>query len=193
VIIVATVILTACSSKSSSDAQGSRSRVAESTGVTNETESLELAATELEDTDKTSEIDEVDSIEESSEAKSVTEGEVKPDLIIPENLYITQLNDIYLNFDEYDGKIVEIEGMKFVYDGYKFVGRYGPGCCANDSVALLEYECDPSLEEGIELESTWIKVTGVLRLGNDGTMDYIYIETISIETPEIRGEETVTS
>jgi len=47
-------------------------------------------------------------------------------LVIGDDYFITQLNDIYYNVDDYIGKTIEIEGFPLSDPSYKFVGRYGP-------------------------------------------------------------------
>lgn len=41
-----------------------------------------------------------------------------------DNQFITQINDIYYNFDEYKGKTIQIEGFPMTNGQYVFVGRY---------------------------------------------------------------------
>ena len=52
----------------------------------------------------------------------------KIDIVVGDKLYMTQINDWYTNFSEYDGKSVEIEGYYMVFSNYTFVGRKGPTC-----------------------------------------------------------------
>lgn len=105
-------------------------------------------------------------------------------------MYITQLNDIYLNSSKYLGKTIQIEGFPMSSSELKFVGRYGPGCCVNDEYACMEYQ----YSENIELvdEEDWIRVKGTIEQGeeDDGT-EYIYIKATSVEKLETRGQDTV--
>ena len=45
---------------------------------------------------------------------------------LKEDYFITQINDMYLNPDEYVGKTIIIEGFPLSYLDEKFVGRFGP-------------------------------------------------------------------
>jgi len=116
--------------------------------------------------------------------------EEKIDIVVQENQYITQINDIYFNFDEYEGKTIQIEGFPMTYNGFVFVGRYGPGCCANDEYACLEYEYSENLD--LVDEKDWIRVIGTIEKGIDEGMEYIYIKATSVEKLETRGADRVT-
>ena len=71
---------------------------------------------------------------ESSETQKQKAADL-PTLEIKEKLFIAQTNDVYLNPDEYMGRRIRLEGL-FKADSYvgsaqtyRFVLRYGPGCC----------------------------------------------------------------
>lgn len=113
------------------------------------------------------------------------------DIKVRDNYYITQLNQIYYNKQEYKGKTIEIEGFPLETEEYKFVGRYGPGCCSGDQYAYIEYQYDKDIE--LEPEKDWIKVTGTLEIENDGGTDYIYIKASNIEKLTTRGKDTVSN
>jgi hypothetical protein len=89
-----------------------------------------------------------------------------PDIVVGDNLYATQINDWYINFGDYDGKTVEIEGYYVDLDGYSFVGRKGPSCpyCSGGYVSF-EFSADEDLS--VLVSESWIRVTGILR---DGAM-----------------------
>ncbi|MDR3148977.1 MAG: hypothetical protein LBT88_03020, partial [Oscillospiraceae bacterium] len=63
---------------------------------------------------------------------------------IKEKLFIAQLNDIYLNQDDYLGMTVKFEGMFTQYTWaennmtYYLVYRNSPGCCGADGQAGFE-------------------------------------------------------
>lgn len=113
------------------------------------------------------------------------------DIKIRDNYFIKQLNQIYYNKEEYAGKTIEIEGFPLETEQYKFVGRYGPGCCTGDQYAYIEYKYDKELE--LEEEKDWIKVTGTLQIENDGQMDYICIKASNVEKLATRGNDTVSN
>lgn len=116
----------------------------------------------------------------------------KIDIVVGDNYYATQINDWYANFNDYDGKTVEIEGYYIDSNPYKFVGRFGPSCpyCAVGYVAFEFFTNDDlsSLISGTD----WIKVKGILRKGNDSSGEFYYIETMSIEKGAV-GKDTVTN
>lgn len=113
------------------------------------------------------------------------------DIVMQDNQFITQINDIYYNFEEYEGKTIQIEGFPMSYEGLVFVGRYGPGCCSGDGYAYLEYEYPEKLQ--LEDEKDWIRVIGTIEKGNDNGMEYIYIKATSVEKLETRGVDRVTT
>lgn len=129
---------------------------------------------------------EVNSVNEANEINTNNE---KTDIILGDNMFIAQINDIYLNYKDYIGKTIEIEGFPLAYDKYKFVGRYGPGCCVGDGYAYIEYEYDKNIE--LLSEKDWIKVTGEIEMGYDGRTDYVYIKAKSVEKLDVRGKDTV--
>lgn len=108
-----------------------------------------------------------------------------------DDYFMTQINEIYYNPDDYVGKKIEIEGFPMESpDGYKFVGRYGPGCCGNDGYVYLEYVYN---KENIPLvvEKDWIKVKGTIKKIVDQTGTVIYIEATSVEKLSTRGVDRV--
>lgn len=86
----------------------------------------------------------------------------KIDVDITDNYFIAQTNDVYINYDDYDGKIVRIEGYFYVYQDYKTgqnyyaIVRNSPGCCGNDGLAGLDIKYNGEYPA----EKTWIKVIG---------------------------------
>ena len=127
---------------------------------------------------------------------TLSDNEIKADIVLKDNYYDTQIKDIMYNFDTYKGKVIEIEGMYLDMDPYTVVGRYStnalcPYCPAGYSA--FEYIWNG---EKIKLENTtsWIKVIGTLCVGNDetsGYQDYYYIDAISVEVMNERGLDTV--
>ena len=111
------------------------------------------------------------------------------DIVMKDDYFIEQLNDIYYNTDEYLGKTIKIEGFPMVSKEYKFVARFGPGCCVGDGYAYIEYTYDKELE--LVDEEDWIRVIGVLKKGKMGVAEYVYIEATSVEKLEERGNDTV--
>ncbi|KAB1439869.1 hypothetical protein [Candidatus Galacturonibacter soehngenii] len=116
------------------------------------------------------------------------------DIVVGDEYYSTQINDWYMNFEEYEGKTVEIEGYYIAdYLPYLFVGRYGPTCpyCQGGYVCFEFY----TKEDLTQLVSgqDWIKVKGILRQDEDESGQFYYIETMSVEKMEEVGLDTVTN
>lgn len=119
-----------------------------------------------------------------------TEGDV---LEIGEKMFLTQINDMYYNFDNYKDKTVIVEGMYalfYSWDGSAtapVVYRRGPGCCGNDGWGgfLLKYDGEyPN-------ENDWIRVTGTPELVEEGYYLNLYLNVTSLEVKTERGAEFV--
>lgn len=115
------------------------------------------------------------------------------DITVGDSLYMTQINDWYTNFSDYNGKTVEIEGYYLNFDPYSFVGRYGPTCpyCTGGFVDF-EFLTDQDISTYKD-SKTWVKVEGILRKGYDTNSagDFYYIEATSIEIQDKVGQDTV--
>lgn len=129
---------------------------------------------------------------------SITNDEVKPDIVIGDEFYDTQITDIYYNYSSYKDKIVEIEGMYMESESYTFVGRYSTSNLCQfcpQGFSYLEY-----IWEGEKLNFTekkeWLKIKGTIEKGNDETsyyQDFYYIKPLSIEVMNQRGKDTVSN
>lgn len=126
---------------------------------------------------------------EQQQTKKPANSETKIDIVMQDTQFITQINDIYYNFDEYKGKTIQIEGFPMTNGQYVFVGRYGPGCCSGDGYAFMEYEYPEKLD--LEDEKDWIRVIGTIEKGFDEGGEYIYIKATSVEKLETRGVDRV--
>lgn len=119
------------------------------------------------------------------------------DIVVGDNYFDTTINDMFLNYDKYKDKKIEIEGIYFVNETYTFVGRYSesnlcPYCPTGYS--YLEYQLDGKLDYKFTDEKEWIKVIGTLQKANDETSnyeDYFYLKVINLEIMNKRGQETV--
>ncbi|MCR5763012.1 MAG: hypothetical protein K6G00_06485 [Treponema sp.] len=120
----------------------------------------------------------------------IPEGDI---LEIKERLFLTQINDIYFNYDRYKDKTIVVEGM-FTYlvsylDNSQFpaVYRRGPGCCGNDGWGgfMLDYE-GPFPEP-----EAWIKVVGKPIMKEYKGYQDLYLKVLSFEVKTERGLEFV--
>lgn len=108
-----------------------------------------------------------------------------------DNTFITQVNDLYFNIDNYLGKEIEIEGFPLFDSGYTFVSRFGPGCCVGDGIAYLEFVYNEDIEL-IEYDD-WILVKGIISkdIEPSSGIEYLYIDATSVEVLDYRGLDTV--
>ena len=109
-------------------------------------------------------------------------------LEIKDNFFIEQTNDIYLNYKDYVGKTVKMEGLVYSYqddngDTCYAVVRNTPGCCGNDGLAGLDIRYDKDYPK----VNTWIEVVGVI--GTD-TMYGETIPAIQVSTMEEKEQGT---
>lgn len=114
------------------------------------------------------------------------------DIVVGDQYYATQINDWYMNFEQYEGKSVEIEGYYIdEFAPYLFIGRYGPTCpyCQGGYVSFEIY-ADEDLSR-FQNAKDWIKVKGILREDTDNTGKFYYIEVMSVDKMEDVGVETV--
>lgn len=128
-------------------------------------------------------------IETVQQEQTKEQEKIKADIVMGNDFFVTQINEFYANFEDYEGKTVEIEGFKLMSGDYTFIGRYGPGCCVNDEFACLEYSYNGDLD--IDIEKDWVKMIGKLTLGNDNGVEYIYLDVLSAEILQERGIDTV--
>lgn len=144
-------------------------------------------------------------IETKSASNSQNNNELKQDKIdtstldmnnvieIKERMFINQCNDVYLNPDDYRGKIIKLQG---IYDGFtdketgeklNFVFRYGPGCCGYDGVAGFEFD----YKGNIPNPQDWIEVVGVVEILEIDNYETVRLNAISLNVLDKRGKEFV--
>lgn len=128
---------------------------------------------------------------------SIDGKKYKADFVVGDNYFDTTITDMYYNSENYMNKNIEIEGMYFENLPYTFVGRYSTSnLCAYCPVgySFLEYQLKGSLDRKFTEELDWIKVIGTLAKGNDETSnyeDYYYLEVLSLEVMNKRGQATI--
>lgn len=115
------------------------------------------------------------------------------ELYIREKMFITQINDIFYNISDYEGKTIAVEGMFRIFPGLDgepdipVVFRNGPGCCGNDGWAgfLLHYDGEyPEIDD-------WILVKGTPEIVQTELYMQLYLNVISLEVKQERGAEFV--
>ena len=111
---------------------------------------------------------------------------------IPEKMFVTYVNEIYTNTEDYLGKTIQLEGMYKAeeYEGkvYSYVYRQGPGCCGSDGGT-----CGFEFTYGGETpaDDDWIEVTGTLRSYEQDGLTYLTIDAGSVKVLDTRGAEIV--
>jgi uncharacterized membrane protein YcgQ (UPF0703/DUF1980 family) len=117
------------------------------------------------------------------------------DIVVGDNLYATQMNDWFMNFKQYEGKVIEIEGYYIGdFKPYDFIGRYGPTCpyCQGGYVCF-EILSDEDFSQYVTAKD-WIKVTGMLREGNDASIGpFYYLEVLKLDKMKEVGQDAVTN
>ena len=111
----------------------------------------------------------------------------KADIVVGDDLYMTQINDWFMNFKDYEGKLVSLEGYYIKYENYTFVGRNGPTCpyCTGGYVDF-EFKSDEDFSD-LKSGKSWISVNGILRQGysydSNGKKSsaFYFIEALNID------------
>jgi len=123
----------------------------------------------------------------------------KDDVIeIKEKMFISQVNDVYLNVDDYIGKTIKLEGLFFMEyadtraEPYCFVIRYGPGCCGYDGNAGFEVAWTDNLKISYPEKNSWVQATGELKTYKYENYQFLYLDLISLNVLNKRGAEYVT-
>ena len=124
--------------------------------------------------------------------------QVEADKIIGDEYYDTTINDMWLNYDSYKGKKIQIEGMFLKNSGLTFVGRYSTSSlCANcpAGYSVMEYQLDGTIDQELINEKSWIKIVATLEKGNDegSSMEYLYLKVITLEVMNESGKKTVSN
>jgi len=114
---------------------------------------------------------------------------------IGDKMFIAQVNDIYLNADDYLGKTIKLEGVFKQSTGeepYYFVIRYGPGCCGNDGLVGFEVAWDKEKAKPYPADDSWVEAEGVLKYYEEQGFQLSYIDLTSLNVLAKRGAENVT-
>lgn len=134
---------------------------------------------------------------ESSSDKVKQSSDFDPsdiDVDVTENMYVAYINEIYINTEDYLGKVIRIQGMFQAYKDentgitYYYVYRTGPGCCGNDgSMCGFEFTWDGDMPK----DNDWIEVVGKLRQYEEDGTTYLTLDAKSVTIMDVRGAETV--
>jgi len=116
---------------------------------------------------------------------------------IKEKMFISQVNDVYLNKEDYFGKTIKLEGIfKMEYsteraEPYCFVLRYGPGCCGTDGNVGFEVAWMNNKKKAYPEKDAWVEAAGVLKTYEEDNFEYLYLDLSSLNVLNTRGEEVV--
>lgn len=120
-----------------------------------------------------------------------------PVVEIKEKMFIAQVNDVFLNRDDYFGKTIKLEGLFRHYDSnnrkYCFVVRNSPGCCGDDGIIGFEVAWDMAGQTSNNGQNTypkaddWVEVRGVLDDYEEDGMTYLYLALSELNVLEKRG------
>ncbi len=117
-------------------------------------------------------------------------------LEITEELFLTQVNDIYTNLDDYLGRKITYQGifqtMDYEEDGISeqilYVFRNSPGCCGNDGTAGFEVVWDGEIPP----QDSWVEVEGTLVTFEDKEGNqFLQLKLDSLTVMKERGKEFV--
>jgi hypothetical protein len=110
---------------------------------------------------------------------------------IGERLFIGQVNDVYLNPDDYYGKTIKLEGIFTMSpdpdNPYCYVFRYGDACCDFGFEVAWPREHELPYPD----DYAWVQATGQLRSYKYGIYEQLYLELSSLTELSKRGKEIV--
>lgn len=115
---------------------------------------------------------------------------------IPEDYFLTQVNDIYTNAEDYLGRTLKYQGIfeKSTYgegdnqEQIMYVFRNSPGCCGNDGTAGFEVLWDGDIPK----QESWVEVEGVLQTYEDTDGNkFLQLKVDSLNVLKERGKEFV--
>ena len=118
------------------------------------------------------------------------------DVEIREKMFVTQMNEIYVNVDDYLGKSIKLEGMfmSTYYEPtdsiYCMVMRNGPGCCGTDGVVGFEVIFDENTTKTPK-DNDWVEAIGTLEWYEELSQWYLRLNLSSLRVLNTRGAETV--
>ena len=122
---------------------------------------------------------------------------------IKETMFITQINDIYLNYETYRGKTIKMEGMfkHYQWEGNNFyvVYRRAPGCCGDDGEVGFEVSWNPNYKGSdysaykgkLPERDAWVEVKGELKEYENHGQKFLYLVVLELNVLAKRGAEFV--
>ena len=113
---------------------------------------------------------------------------------IRDRMFIGQINEIYMNADNYLGKTIQLEGVLQRYSqdekNFHYVIRYGPNCCGDDGV--IGFEVAWSTDQIFPEPESWVQARGVLTANRTNEqLSYLYLDLTSLTELDKRGRAFV--
>jgi len=102
---------------------------------------------------------------------------------LKDRLFVQQVNDIYLNPENYRSKLIQIEGFFNSYIDENKIKRYvvfrkTAGCCENDGSSGFEFVYKKG---NINFKpDEWIFVEGIVKERSSGEPNDVYLEATSV-------------
>ncbi|GHV88035.1 hypothetical protein AGMMS50267_03950 [Spirochaetia bacterium] len=135
----------------------------------------------------------------ADQARLVNASRPQKIIEIKEKMFIAQVNDVYLNQEDYLGKTIKLEGLFKAeqYDEnappYCFVLRYGPGCCGSDGNAGFEvaWNKETAAVKAYPNVDDWVEAVGILQTYEEGGGAYLYLALSELTVLDKRGAEYV--
>ena len=109
----------------------------------------------------------------------------KAAISIQEDTFFAQIETILLNYQDYLGQTIELDGIFLTYtddvsgDSYYSVFRYGP-----EEKEGFEIAGDFTVPE----EYTWVHVKGVLSMYREGSYKHIILKNVTLQPIEVKVE-----
>ena len=123
--------------------------------------------------------------------------------VIRENMFISQIDHIFMNQRDYLGSSIKLEG-NFVHNNlngadWYFVLRNAPGCCGDDGEVGFIVTWNPESLNGPSGEERslypapdeWVEATGELRSFRSPGISIIYLALSELNVLETRGADFV--
>lgn len=136
----------------------------------------------------------------SSKEEQAAAERAKEVVEITDKVFVQQINDIYLNADDYVGKTIKYQGVFNAFDNVSdnsthcFVYRNGPGCCSYDGTPGFEVYFEDAKKSGsLPENNAWVEVSGILVEEKVNGYPYLMIQVSELDVMAERGQETVTN
>lgn len=189
-LLILVFLLSGCGSTKSASKLASDSDA--STANSNTTSS---ASTTTENTNEsTCNATQSNTVETTDQVSDANYDQSDIDVDITEKMYVTYINEIYLNAEDYMDQTIRIQGMFQAYKDdtngqtYYYVYRTGPGCCGNDgSMCGFEFTWNGEIPK----DNDWIEVVGSLGSYDEDGWTYLTLDAKSVTVMDERGAETV--